>query len=51
MLAGQYNLKSSIELSKGITMISRRTNLDNLESGKVPGPGAYLFFKKINEQI
>jgi len=38
---GNYNLKSSIDLGKGVTMISRRSAAEVRELGKVPGPGAY----------
>ncbi|KAL4464748.1 hypothetical protein ABPG74_011309 [Tetrahymena malaccensis] len=38
---GQYDQKSCIDLSKGVTMISRRANGVANEIAKFPGPGAY----------
>ncbi|EGR31757.1 hypothetical protein IMG5_102570 [Ichthyophthirius multifiliis] len=38
---GQYELKSAIDLNKGVTMISRRGNIAQNEAAKVPGPGTY----------
>lgn len=40
-IAGQYEQKTAIDLSKGVTMISRRANGIANEMAKVPGPGAY----------
>ena len=46
MVAGTYEMKSSLDSyysknAQGVTMISRRANLQDDNLKKVPGPGTY----------